>query len=212
MLTDGGVRFVANDATRAELQRNLIQMTESRKWPLATHGISGTINFTVQGNVVKDGPQIDLFRLSYLDYDGRLLDGVHGTNDPTHDDGHPVHGAGETELAKYIRNADVLLGILDGERIYAMMHGNEDQSYRTWLDQLTHLILAERNKTAHLVLTKFDLFAKQTDHPENELSNIRATLEKLQPFRQFRRAERPGRVRLIPVAAVGRSGFAQPQD
>src|SRR5262249_22853485 len=87
-----------------------------------------------------------------------------------------------------------------------------DPAYRVWLNRLFRFLLQQDNKTAHLVLTKFDLLVGPNDDPDTQLKKVVAKLDDYQPFRQFVEFPRPGKIRLIPVAALGTKGFVYRED
>lgn len=197
-----GVMFETDDHTRRRLNSYYERMKLNEDFPAAT-GETFDITFTVNA---KAGERlIKLFNLTYVDYDGDLLDLYYHYDDS---------GAGQEEglLDSRIADADVLLGVLDGERIYKIVHGTSDPYYEVWLHRLFDLLFQQKNKTIHLVLTKFDLFVRDTSVARNELSRIVTALSNFSSFTQFTEFPWPGKLRLIPVAALGKKRFVQVQD
>ena len=150
------------------------------------------------------GAKHKVFRISYLDYAGELLESE--------------QEAGSTalsDLEERIRNAHGLLGMLDGYRILQYLR-NEPAGRRYFRSQLQPMIgiMAAANCPIHFVLTKWDLirgFGEPDDADENtRLDLVRQALLQTAHLRALVETHSWDNrvIRLIPVSAVG-SHFAQ---
>lgn len=192
--TKDGIRFRTDRQSEIKLNHAYEQLRGAGTFPAST-ATTEQITFTVRAPVASR--MIDVFTLTYIDYDGDLLN-------KWYEEG----AAGDTArdlIENYINDAHVLLGVLDGAKIADMMDGNTDPDYAIWLNRLFSFIQEQDNKTVHLVVTKYDLLSKYEG--QRGLEEIIAKLNEYEPFRQFRDFPRPGKIRLIPVAALGTRGF-----
>ncbi|PRY42714.1 hypothetical protein [Umezawaea tangerina] len=130
--------------------------------------------------------------VSYLDYAGEHAG--------------PLVRPGTTEPAPEVMAAaarsDVLMGILDGQRVVRMMEGQADEDFFTELGDLILLLARAPQKAAHLIITKWDVV-----HPRFSLADVVARLDLFPPFRQFRGHRRHGVLRVIPVSSFGMNGY-----
>jgi hypothetical protein len=159
---------------------------EISEWPFTCYTIAG-------------GRRFDILTFNYFDYAGELL------TDSSGSDG----AVAVQNLERTLQKADALLGILDGQRVLALMEGRPEGSRLLTRDMTpTFKIMGEHMVPAHFIISKWDLLQDkgftllqvrqrlQQDSRFNNLVATRAGLEK--PFR------------LIPISAVG-PGFAQLQ-
>jgi GTPase SAR1 family protein len=197
--TKDGIRFRTNRQSDIELNRSYENLRRRGTFPDSTPDTE-PITFTVRAPVADR--MIDVFTLTYIDYDGDLLDKWYEAG-----------AAGDTArdlIESYINDAHVLLGVLDGAKIADMMDRKIDPDYAIWLSRLFSFIQEQDNKTVHLVVTKYDLLSKYEG--QRGLEEIIAKLNEYEPFRQFRDFPRPGKIRLIPVAALGTRGFIRQEN
>ncbi len=72
------------------------------------------------------------------------------------------------------------------------------------------LLIRARQRNIHLVVSKWDLLVRG-DGGRYTMADVRSTLAAMSPaFSNFQRNPRLGKLRMIPVAALGMNGFAVP--
>ncbi len=163
-------------------------ITETRTW-----------SFTVR--VESEDQDADAFTLEYLDYAGRLVEELTGTatGDPP-----------DSEFRRAVDNADVLMAVIDGEQLMKLMSGAYDPGVVDHIDRLLNLLVRARQRNIHLVVSKWDLLVR-ADGGRYTMADVRRTLAAMSPaFSNFQRNPRLGKLRIIPVAALGMNGFAVP--
>jgi hypothetical protein len=165
-------------------------VTETRAW-----------SFTVK--VESEHQDADAFTLEYLDYAGRFVEELTGsrTDDPP-----------DEEFQRAVDHADVLMGVIDGEQLMKLMSGNYDATVVDRIDRLLNVLIRARQRNIHLVVSKWDLLVRG-DGARYTMADVRRTLARMSPaFSNFQRNPRLGKLRMIPVAALGMNGFAVPAD
>jgi hypothetical protein len=163
-------------------------VTETRAW-----------SFTVKVESERD--DADAFTLEYLDYAGRFVEEL--TGDRTDD-------APDGEFRRAVNNADVLMGVIDGEQLMKLMSGHYDAVVVDRIDRLLNVLIRARQRNIHLVISKWDLLVRG-DGGHYTMADVRRTLARMSPaFSNFQRNPRLGKLRLIPMAALGMNGFAAP--
>lgn len=137
-------------------------------------------------------------KVRYIDYAGEHLT-------------HPVDG--ESSVGEWfeerLETADALLGLLDGMKVRDLMFGKADaETY--FRDELRSIlsIMQDFDGPIHFVLTKWDLVEKHFT-----LTSVKQRLLRETPFHDLVESRKPartrgfkvppGRIRLIPVSAVG---------
>jgi hypothetical protein len=109
-----------------------------------------------------------------------------------------------------VDNADVLMGVIDGEQLMKLMSGRYDAVVVDRIDRLLNVLIRARQRNIHLVVSKWDLL-RRDDGGHYNMADVRSTLAAMSPaFRNFQRNPRLGKLRMIPVAALGMNGFAVP--
>ena len=157
--------------------------------------------FTVQARGLSKN-LTDTFTLTYIDYDGHELGGIFSDPD---DVTAPIEGS-DSRVRRAISEYDVIMGLLDGEKVAEIMRDNPDPEYAVWLEELFFLIAGQGDKPVHLLLTKFDLLDGRYT-----LGQIAEKLRsRYSPFDQYCNFPRIGKKRLIPVASLGTNGFVRP--
>jgi hypothetical protein len=172
----------------------------SAPWPAGTR-IGDTREFIFEckafGRADEERP---VFRISYLDYAGDLLE--------THPDDQAARG----ELEARVDAAHGLLVIIDGRRVLQLLR--DEQDGRDYLDRIRPLLGLARRASCpvQLILTKWDLVRSFGESPDDEelLQEVSSRLMADGHVKALVRAHDQLRqeVRLIPVSAVG-SEFAQ---
>jgi hypothetical protein len=133
-------------------------------------------------------------RFKYLDYAGGRL------TDEMEDE--------DTSFENQLQNADALLGLLDGQRLRALMR-NEKLGLFWIVNELPNMlnIMQGSQKPIHFVISKWDTLIN-----EYSLEQLRDRLLEIDEFRNLIQARNEARlpVRLIPISSVG-MGFAKLQ-
>jgi Double-GTPase 1 len=192
---EGEIRFTTDESSARTLNGYVHQIM-ANKFQSGT-GTSREWHFTVQARGLSEN-MVDTFTLTYVDYAGEDLDKFYEPIDEKSAVGEPM----DPRVRRAIDEYDVIMGMLDGEKIADMMHDHTDLAYRLWLEKLFYFIASQPDKTVHLVLTKHDLLQEYT------LGEIKEKLLKnYASFRQFYNFRRNGKKRLIAVAAFGTKGF-----
>lgn len=166
--------------------------------------------FLVQARGDDGGDPQTVFRLTYFDYAGE-----HGDNffkDPkTRQD--EIYSAA-TDFRKAINTYDILLGVLDGEKIARAMdsvwedgddlpEGANPPELEREIWQTIVLLSQSPEKIIHLVLTKWD----ELERRDYSLAQVVRFLDRYESFRRLRTTRPHGRLRLIPVSAFGTNGY-----
>jgi hypothetical protein len=111
-----------------------------------------------------------------------------------------------------VDNADVLMAVIDGEQLKKLMSGSYDPEVVDHIDRLLNVLIRARQRNIHLVVSKWDLLVRD-DGGRYTMADVRRTLAAMSPaFSNFQRNPRLGKLRIIPVAALGMNGFAVPAD
>lgn len=142
------------------------------------------------GNGLRDFDEV--LQFTYLDYaGGRVFQ-------------FPDRGELQSRIQ---READVLLGLLDGWRILKLMHGNQDDFFAEELWQMLELMQSAR-KPVYFLITKWDILCRQFS-----LAQVRDYLLSIPVFGRFMEWQYSYKVttRLIPISAVGMN-FTEPQS
>ncbi len=202
--TQGGHGFflkVDQEAQRRLLNLLYTQVATGCSWPAGTkYGEVSEWTFTCYVKTAHGtGAEYAACRFVYLDYAGGRL------TDVTEDD----HAF---DFAAAISNADAVLGLLDGQKLQALMNGSDQRDITVWLTSElpnTLQLMYSCQAPIHFVISKWDLL-----EGKYSLGQIRdRLLEKVPEFRNLvacrNQAGLP--VRLIPVSAVG-LGFAALQS
>ena len=148
--------------------------------------------FRLQATNVTGSP-VDVFRFSYLDYPGELLDAMDGDQE--------LH----QNFVQALRDADITVGMLDGQKIALLMDGKGDDGFAVSLSNLSLLLTRPnvKTKTLHIIITKWDLLKGRYT-----LEQVKERLTEFNgPFQDLMLTPRSGGVRLIPVSALGCNGF-----
>jgi hypothetical protein len=201
-----GIYFTADRETARDLDAGCIQI-HNRKLPRQTT-VGKAWRFTVQAAGLS-GNRVDAFTMTYMDHSGTDLDqffpppkdGISAVENPPGAEDVP-----NPELRAALESYDVIMGVLDGEKILRIMNGNVDPDYSAELFKLFRLISLRGDKTVHLVLTKHDRLCERY-----KLDEIALRLRNLYPqFDSFceRQSGKHTTKRLIAVAALGTNGFA----
>jgi hypothetical protein len=136
--------------------------------------------------------QFTAMKVRYIDYAGESLTEA-------------GDGAASQDFMDDLREADALLGLLDGQRILEMMRGESD-----FLEQMSRTFSLMQNSTGpiHFLVTKWDLLAghyslEQIRERLMRHPHVSSLVASRSTWKTRRMAVPPGRIRLIPVSSVG---------
>ncbi|HEY1574786.1 MAG TPA: GTPase domain-containing protein [Pseudonocardiaceae bacterium] len=177
-----------------ELNRWYEQVSDTgRDWPAGTsRSEMREFEFSVMAHTREAA--VPVARIGYLEYPGELL------TDP--------EAPGLTQqasLADAIRQADALIGIIDGMRVLQAYQRDARARFilQTTLDSMINSMLAARTPIA-FVITKWDLLDELHDDENTRLHIVRNVLMSVDGFADLVRIHSARRIiRLIPVTAVG---------
>ena len=193
-----------NASHRIYLSKVFDELSDTAEpWPRGTRtGETRELDFDCVS--FDEGVKHQVFKISYLDYAGELLESV--------------QEAGSTALSDLedrIRNAHGLLGMLDGYRVLQYLR-NEPAGRRYFRSSIQPMtgMMAGASCPIHFVLTKWDLvrgFGEPDDADDNtRLSLVREALMETAQLKALVDTHTWANrvIRLIPVSAVG-PHFAQ---
>ncbi|MCL2934749.1 MAG: hypothetical protein MGG11_21630 [Trichodesmium sp. MAG_R03] len=197
--TQGKLDFflkVDGEEKRKYLNKINKELVFGEKWPSATQMSElSEWEFTCRVQA-KDLLIYNACKFVYLDYAGDRVNTEMGEEDE--------------EFNEQIRRADIMLILLDGQKLCSLMR--REKFGLEWLtDDLPNLLNVAQNiqnKPLHFVISKWDII-----EPHYNLQEIRNVLFQEESFgnivRKRNEANKP--IRLIPVSSVGK-GFAKLED
>lgn len=191
---DRGYYIKAPDDQLIELNSWYQQVADSgQDWPSGTtRQEMREFEFSVMAHV--DDVAVPVVRIGYLEYPGELLT-----------DRDREGSTAQADLRVAIRDADALIGIIDGLRIL-QTYRQENRGaviLQANLDAMIHSMLDVRAPIA-FVITKWDLLDELHPDENTRLEIVRNLLMGIDGFRDLVRHHSRRRVlRLIPVTAVG---------
>jgi hypothetical protein len=190
-----GFFLEVEDKAKAKLLNDIyVEVATGDKWPYRTdysQVFEWTFNCCVRTKDLSIHPAC---KFTYVDYaGGRLTDVYEETEEGF-------------KLEDEIKNADALLGLLDGAKIAAFMSNNDERKTAILLhkDLPSILQLMQRSKAPiQFVISKWDLLENKFS-----LGQVRDRLLEYAPFKDLIKSQN-NPVRLIPVSSVG-TNFAIP--
>lgn len=183
---------------RKRLNNIYTQIAIEEKWPKGTM-YSEVSEWTFTCRVQTENlPIYSACQFTYLDYaGGRLTDEIEDIEDSDYD------------FENKLKQADTLLGLLDGHKLCALMR-NERIGLAWAVRDLRSMLDVMQGSLApiHFVISKWDIVEDSFS-----LEQIRDRLLEIEEFNNLvkLRNKAGSPVRLIPVSTVGR-GFATPQS
>ncbi len=185
---------VDSSEKRKRLHNIYTQIAIDEKWPKGTT-YDEVSEWTFTCRVQTENLNIySACRFKYLDYAGGRL------TDEMEDE--------DTSFDNKLKNSDALLGILDGQKLKALMR-NENLGKFWLVNELPNMlnIMQGSQKPIHFVISKWDTLIN-----EYSLEQLRDRLLEIEEFRNLIQARNEARlpVRLIPISSVG-MGFAELQ-
>jgi hypothetical protein len=196
-----GITLIPDDVSERELSQITkdIQDTSHPYLPEGT-GIGMTKEWRFDVRVDWEDTRESAFELAYLDYAGehlKNLTAVGQQEDP------------DEQFMDALRDADVVMGVLDGSKVLRLMTDGYSDSLVTEIEQLLRLLVLAEQKSVHLVISKWDLLTDRAGHPYTKRQVV-GTLESYSSlFRDFLAHPRFKSMKIIPVAALG-TGLARP--
>jgi hypothetical protein len=179
---------------RKRLNNIYTQVAVDEKWPAGTrYSEVSEWKFTCRVQNPSDLSIYDACSFTYLDYAGGRI-----TEEADEEDG-------SSEFDDRFKAADALLGLLDGQKLCALIR--KETIGRVWaVNDLRNMIdvMQGSRKPVHFVISKWDIVEQSYT-----LEQIRDQLLEIDEFKNLvkLRNEAGSPVRLIPVSAVGK-GFA----
>lgn len=177
---------VENPQQRKLLNSIYTQIITGDTWPEGTKNVSEwTFNCCVQTEELEN---YTACQFTYFDYAGGRLTDVDEDED----------------FEKVVTQADAILGLLDGQKIYAWLTGNNQTLIDIFLNTDLPSVLKRMHTCKvpiHFVISKWDLL----DQNKFSLSQVHERLLTIPEFRQLLETRSNARspIRLIPVSAVG---------
>ncbi|MBE9104056.1 hypothetical protein IQ229_03585 [Nostoc cf. edaphicum LEGE 07299] len=170
---------------RKLLNSTYTQILTGDTWPPGTKNISEW-TFTCQVQT-EDFDKFNACQFTYFDYAGGRLTDIEKDED----------------LENVVQQADTVLGLLDGQKIYAWLNGSDQLRANIFLStDLPNILKRMQQLTVpvHFVITKWDVLDQKFT-----LSQIREKLLTIPAFAQLikSRGEAGSIVRIIPVSAIG---------
>ena len=202
--TKAGIRFITDNDSNRSLVNYATAIRDHRN-PLPT-GTLQTKRWQFEVRVESGDQQADAFTLKYLDYPGGYIDRMLNSPDPS------LAGELDPELEGELKSTDVLMGVLDGERLAKLMAGGYDAGIVGDIERLLNILIRTDHRNIHLVITKWDLM-RGAGGAYYTISDVRAKLDQVSTaFRNFRGNPRlEASLRIIPVSALGVDGLAARQ-
>lgn len=178
---------------RKRLKNIYTEIALDEKWPKGTkYSEISEWTFTCRVQTEKL-PIYSACEFTYLDYaGGRLTDEVDAEEEVENED---------DEFEIKLKEADALLGLLDGQKIYQLMR--EEKDGKRWaINDLTHMldIMQKSNNPIHFVISKWDIL-----QGNYSLEAIKERLQEIEEFRNLIKTRNQSQIpiRLIPVSSVG---------
>lgn len=175
---------VEDSQQRKLLNSTYTQIITGDTWPPGTKDIA---EWTFTCQVQKDLDKYNACQFTYFDYAGGRLTDIE--QDP--------------DFEKVVQQADVTLGLLDGQKVFAWLDGRDEQRANVFLSTDLPSIIKRMHKLTvpvHFVISKWDLL-----NGKFTLSQIRERLLTIPAFAELvkKRGEAGSIVRIIPVSAIG---------
>ncbi|MDZ8184162.1 MAG: hypothetical protein RMX96_04770 [Nostoc sp. ChiSLP02] len=186
---------------RITLNKIYHDLTTGEEWPSGTKNISEWV-FTGYVNN-SEISKIPAFKITYIDYKGGLI------TDQESSESEKEYG-GYNDLETYVKEADAVLGILDGQKLLYFMQDLTSNVVLRWLNQDLPALMQIVDKCnkyipVHFIITKWDLL--EGSYSLADVKN--RLLDKVPEFHNVveNRIKVGCPVRLIPVSSLGK-GFA----
>lgn len=198
---ESGFFLAVDDTQRIILNQIYTEVASEETWPDQTQ-IKDVSNWKFTCKIQTPKGIYSACQFQYTDYAGEIL--TEAKDKSTHIE----------KFRETIKNADVLLGLIDGMKLLSYIKG--EKSARTWVTkELANVLnlIQNTNESIHFIISKWDLI-----EGEYTLEEARNHLLEIEQFRNIimTRSNNNGNdhdkgvIRLIPVSSVGK-GFAEQQ-
>ena len=192
---DCSFSIVTNHKTALHLHKQIEQIKKpGHEWPSGTRKLD---SWEFECFVNTNNGKHKAFEFVYLDYAGGCFTSL-SNDQSTADQGQ--------QLEEFATKADLIMGLLDGEKILRFMDGNDSSEL---IDTDLRLILEtmEKHKPTlpiYFIISKWDMIEKLGKHT---LISIRDKLKEIEDMKNVLDSRGPKPVhRLIPVSAIGNQG------
>ncbi|MDB9458629.1 hypothetical protein PN473_09470, partial [Dolichospermum circinale CS-545/17] len=204
---ESGFFLAVDDDQRKILNQIYTEVATEETWPEPTQ-VRNISNWKFTCKIQTPKGTYSACQFQYTDYAGEML--TDQKDDTTY-----IEKFNET-----IRNADVLLGLIDGSRLLSYMKGEASGKKWVFKDLANVLsLIQDTDKSIHFVISKWDLI-----EDKYTLEDARNRLLEIEQFRNIIKTrsnnnymnnenngnDDKGVIRLIPVSSVGK-GFAEHQ-
>jgi hypothetical protein len=165
-------------------------------WPAGTRNLKRW-DFICYVNSFTD--KIKAFEFEYIDYAGGAL---------TDFDENDSNTAQHEELFSSIQEANILLGLLDGEKLIDFMADNDSEKLHRFMSHDLPTILyqmrhAKPNIPVHFLISKWDMVSSFGGFTIADIRNKLLTNSMIKNFLGYRENINNSIVRLIPISAIG---------
>lgn len=197
-----GIRFITDNASNGVLVRLAAQIrdTPGGYFPAGTRAAE-TRQWSFKVRVESGAQEANAFTLAYLDYAGRYVESLlgPGADDPP-----------DEKFERAVADADVLMGVIDGEQLRRLMAEGYNPGIVGSIERLLNILVRARQRNIHLVISKWDLM-RGPGGAYYTIADVINVLDRISDaFRYFRQNPRLGKLRIIPVSALGVNGFVSP--
>lgn len=167
-------------------------ISSDNSWPPGTRSIKDwKFNCCIRNT---NGDKYNVCSFNYIDYAGGTLTNIY--NDP-------LGEQKQIEFIEKVREASVLLGVLDGKKIVDLMQNSGEVA--TFINRdlfIIPKIMSDVNCPYHFVVSKWDY----VETHNYSLENVRDKLLEIKILKDLS-VQSKNRIRIIPVSSVGK-GFA----
>jgi hypothetical protein len=197
-----GIRFAADDDANGSLRRLVTTIRDPGQqviMPGTRPPDTRTWEFDVL--VESSDQEATAFTLEYLDYPGGYVEHRLGSAD--------TGSVRDPQFEEALVTADVLMGILDGEKVSKLMNGAADLGTVLSIENLLNILVRAGQRNVHLLVTKWDLM-RGAGGERYTITDVRDRLAAESTwFRDVQRSRRLENMRIIPVSALGLNGFVR---
>jgi hypothetical protein len=174
-------------------------------WPAGTRSLKRW-EFACYVNSYTD--KIKAFEFQYIDYAGGTL-----TDFEENDSNASQHD----QLFASIQDANILLGLLDGEKLIDFMADNDSEKLHRFMSHDLPTILyqmrhAKPNVPVHFVISKWDMVSSFGGFTVADIRNRLLTNSMVRNFLSYREDVNNSIVRLIPISAIGLNKASYQRD
>ncbi|WP_375472376.1 hypothetical protein [uncultured Nostoc sp.] len=193
---------VQDSSKRMALNKIFADLTTGEQWPLGTRNIS---EWALTAYVNNSGiSKVPACKITYVDYKGGLITDVSTKDEENY--------GGYNNLETYVKEADAVLVILDGQKLLSLMQDRDltNKVVFRWLNEDLSALMQMVDKCnkyipVHFIISKWDLLEGSYSLPDVKKRLLNNVPEFYNVVDNRRKVSCP--VRLIPVSSLGK-GFA----